>query len=301
VLAAVVGQGSTRAEAQAGSQAVPPPQVAVPPAQPAADAEDYKVGPRDVLRIEMPRDAATFPTRPFPVEIDGTISFWPTPSLIRLQVSNLTTRQIEQLIKDGLKHDGLVMGDATVIVTIDQFKSKTFFMSGEVAKPGQTVLQLLRVTLLQALAEAGGVTAQAGPDVMIRRHRDPTVIASVDAKATDDPSIETLVFNRDDLMAGRKADPVLQEGDTVVVPKARTVLVNGEVRTPKAVTWVEGLTIMQALTAAGGATDKAATNRIYIERMNPKTKKLEKITKDIKLTTPVQADDTIVVPKKYFG
>ena len=102
-------------------------------------------------------------------------------------------------------------------------------------------------------------------------------------------------------MAGRTPDPSLQEGDTVIVPKARTVLVNGEVRTPKAVTWVEGLTIMQAITAAGGANEHAALNRIYIQRMDPKKKKIVKITEDIKLTTVVQADDVIVVPKKYFG
>jgi protein involved in polysaccharide export with SLBB domain len=185
---------------------------------------------------------------------------------------------------------------------------KVFFVSGEIALPGQTYLDLRVVTLLQALAEAGGVTSSAGPDVVVRRHRDPTVMT---ATTTDDPTVQTLTFNRDDLMSGKVKDPELQAGDTVVVPKAtattqtpasaKHVLVNGEVRVPQAVVWHEGMTIQQAIDTAGGATAGAATGRIYIMRLNPKTKKLDRVTKGIKLTTPVQADDTIVVPHKYFG
>ena len=42
-------------------------------------------------------------------------------------------------------------------------------------------------------------------------------------------------------------------------------------------------------------------SRIYITRINPATKKIEKITKDIKLTTVLKPDDVVVVPKKSFG
>jgi protein involved in polysaccharide export with SLBB domain len=76
--------------------------------------------------------------------------------------------------------------------------------------------------------------------------------------------------------------------------------VNGEVlQSGKQVVWFKGISVMQALSAAGGPTTKAATNRMSISRMNPAKHKYDSIK--AAFTTLLEPEDIIIVPKKYFG
>jgi polysaccharide export outer membrane protein len=56
------------------------------------------------------------------------------------------------------------------------------------------------------------------------------------------------------------------------------------------------MTVLQALSLAGGATDFGATNRISIRR----TVSGQEREMKVELTTPVEAGDTIVVPERFF-
>jgi len=100
-----------------------------------------------------------------------------------------------------------------------------------------------------------------------------------------------------DLQRGSLSQNVqLFDGDTVFVPRAELVYVFGEVKNPGSYPIRSDTTVLQALSLAGGATERAALNRIRIVRMV----KGEKKEIRAKLDDLVQPGDTIIVPERYF-
>jgi polysaccharide export outer membrane protein len=89
----------------------------------------------------------------------------------------------------------------------------------------------------------------------------------------------------------------LHDGDTIFVPRAESIYVFGQVKTPGAYALVQRDTsLLQALSLAGGVTENGAMNRIKIIRIvNGEKKELK-----VKLTDVVRAGDTIVVPERFF-
>ena len=76
----------------------------------------------------------------------------------------------------------------------------------------------------------------------------------------------------------------------------KAVYVNGEVRNPGAYKLTRGLTVLKAITLAGGFTDKASEGRIKIIR---KTDKGDARIK-AQLDDLVMPDDIITVPESWF-
>ena len=83
---------------------------------------------------------------------------------------------------------------------------------------------------------------------------------------------------------------------SIYITRYRNFFVSGEVRTPGGYTYEEGLTVLKAVTLAGGFTDKASTGRIKIKRL----KGIEEETIRANLEDPVLPDDIIVVPQSFF-
>jgi polysaccharide biosynthesis/export protein len=124
---------------------------------------DYVIGPGDVLSIdvfdvkELSRDVRVSQT--------GTIAIALVP--VRLHVSGLTELQAEQKIAEVLEANGLV-SHPDVSVSVKERKSKPITIVGAVAHP--LVYQAERqVTLLEVLAEAGGLANDAGDQVIVTR------------------------------------------------------------------------------------------------------------------------------------
>ncbi len=89
----------------------------------------------------------------------------------------------------------------------------------------------------------------------------------------------------------------LRDGDTVVVPRAQSVYVFGQVKNPGAYSLQQAnTTVLQALSLAGGVTENGSTNRIKIVR----TVKGDKVELKAKLGDVVQPGDTIIVSERYF-
>ncbi|MGC4081066.1 MAG: SLBB domain-containing protein [Vicinamibacterales bacterium] len=87
----------------------------------------------------------------------------------------------------------------------------------------------------------------------------------------------------------------LQDGDTINVPKAQSVFVAGQVKTPGAYAVDPGTTVLQVI-SAGGLTDRGSDNRIRIQR----TVNGKKVDVSAKLTDIVQPGDTIIVRERFF-
>src|SRR5206468_2477267 len=90
---------------------------------------------------------------------------------------------------------------------------------------------------------------------------------------------------------------VLRDGDTIFVPRAESVYVFGQVKNPGAYALQQKDTsVLQALSLAGGISDRGATTRIKIVRMVAGDKKELKA----KLGDVVLPGDTIIVAERIF-
>ena len=124
---------------------------------------DYVIGAGDVLSIEV-FDVKEL-SRDVRVSQTGTIGIPLVP--VRLHVAGLTEIQAEQKIAEVLEANGLVT-HPDVSVAVKERKSKPITVVGAVQHP--LVFQADRqVTLLEVLAEAGGLANDAGDQVIITR------------------------------------------------------------------------------------------------------------------------------------
>jgi polysaccharide export outer membrane protein len=89
---------------------------------------------------------------------------------------------------------------------------------------------------------------------------------------------------------------LLQAGDTLYVPKASQVYVTGSVSRPGPYRFQEGMTVLQAITLAGGVTERGSSGRIKIVRVVEG----KKVESKVKITDLVLPEDTLVVPERFF-
>ena len=100
-----------------------------------------------------------------------------------------------------------------------------------------------------------------------------------------------------ELIAKRLADGFLKNPRVVIyITKYRNFFVSGEVKNPGGYPYEEGLTVLKAVTLAGGLTNRASEGRIKIKRLKGKVEE----TISVKLDDPVFPDDVIVVPESFF-
>jgi polysaccharide export outer membrane protein len=287
LLLALLLTGSTAAAQTAQTGAAP----AAPPAQtervtPSSDNRDYVVGPQDVLKITVFDEAQL--TGMFRVDNDGAFQY---PFIGRVTAAGRTLREIEGELTKRLA-EGYVKRPQ-VALEVDQYRSRSLFIVGEVRTPGKYPLTG-QMTLIEALAQAGYTTPSAGSDVLILRS------ASADAagrELTPEQATQTTRINLTELQAGRTtSNIVLKEGDTIFVPKAEKFYVSGFVKAPGAYSFERGMTVLQALSLAGGVSEKGSNRRVRVQRVvNGQKKEL-----DVKLTDLVQPNDTIIVRQRLL-
>lgn len=124
---------------------------------------DYVIGRGDVVGVEV-FDIPEL-SRDLRVSQTGTIGIPLVP--VRLYVAGLTELQTQQKIAEVLEANGLV-SNPQVMVSVKEKKSNTITIVGAVVRP--MVYQADRqVTLVQVLAEAGGIAADAGDTVIVTR------------------------------------------------------------------------------------------------------------------------------------
>src|SRR5262249_27937457 len=124
---------------------------------------DYVIGRGDVLAV----DVFDIPelTRELRVSQTGSIGMPLVP--VRLRVAGLTEIKAQQKIAEVLEVNGLV-SHPQVLVNVKEKKSKPITIVGAVVHP--MVYQADRpVTLLEVLAEAGGISPDAGDSVIVTR------------------------------------------------------------------------------------------------------------------------------------
>lgn len=173
-----------------------------PRQDPAAEVvpDEYHIGPGDVLQIDVWREPdASSPT--VTVRPDGKVSI---RMLGDVSVAGLSPVQLEGLL--GTKYRAFIR-DARVTVAVKEINSQKVYVIGEVKKEGAVKLQG-PLTVLQALAEAGGLTDYA-------KRKKIQILRTVQGRQYAAP------FDYDAVVHGEHVEQnmILLPGDTVVVPR----------------------------------------------------------------------------------
>jgi polysaccharide biosynthesis/export protein len=263
-------------------------------------AEDYVIGPDDLLNVYI-LDVQEL-SRDYRVSAAGTITL---PVLANpLDAAGLTLSQFSKLLAQELKTQGLV-SDPHITLSVDQSRIHSVAIVGAVHKP-QVYPLLSRTTLLDILSEAEGVTDDAGNLVIVHRGDIAIRTESREGAVTLDP---TLSIDLKRLL--ETGDPGLNveiyPGDRITVPREGIVYVVGAVNKPggfamKAST--HGMTVLQALALAEDAKHTAKRKQTVIIRNDPQAPDGRKqIPVDLKAILggkspdPVlQAEDILFIP-----
>ena len=240
-----------------------------------------KLGVDDLIAVSV-YDAPEL-TRTLRVEEDGTIHL----PLLKdgVPASGLLPRQLESSIAVALKLEQILV-DPFVKVTVVEYHSRPISVMGAVHRP-VTFQSVGKVTLLDALARAEGLTNDAGTEVLITSgglvERIPLKKLMKDA----DPSV-----NRE-----------LHGGEEVRVPEAGKIFVVGNVRKPGAfaVRDANDNSVLRMIALSEGLLQFAA-KEAYIYRRDEKGAKqeipvaLEKIMQRKSPDVALETDDVFYVP-----
>ena len=258
----------------AGTSAVTSPQVSPPmPAQ---------IAPGDVL------DVSEYHTPEFHsavrVSTSGSVTL---PMIGAVEVSGMDEQAAARAIEAALLAKGMLL-HPLVTVLVTAYAGQDVSVLGEVARPG-VYPYTYHHRLLDLISAASGLSPNAGRLVNVFHQGDPKTPHAVvlDPSGTDTASDH---------------NPELSPGDTVQVSRAGLVYVVGDVIRPGGfpVDPVQGLTVVQALSLAWGASQNASGKAILIrEQKGGRTMislNLKRMLRGQDPDQPVQDRDILYVP-----
>jgi polysaccharide export outer membrane protein len=163
-------------------------------------AGDYKIGPEDVLEVNVWRNADLSKT--VTVRPDGKISL---PLVGDIQAMGLTAAELTKEVSERLKS---FKESPLVSVVVQQINSYNVYFLGEVVRPGRQQFKA-HTTILQAIISAGGFTQFASKNKIFVLRKLPGGGSEV-----------KINVRYDDIVSGTDTSQnfVLLPGDTVVVP-----------------------------------------------------------------------------------
>ena len=241
-------------------------------AQSRADTNDYVLGPGDEINVYVSDVAELATSRTFRIDPDGQID---VPLAGRVQASGRTVSETKAEIVAKLKQ---YVYEPQVSVDVQAFRSQPVSVIGAVNEPGVHQLEGQK-SLLEVISMAKGLRSDASDTVHITRKATsgPIPIAS----AHLDTSGEFYVADVDlkSLVDGRnpKENIQVKANDVVSVRTADLVYVIGAVNRPGGFVLNErkSMSVLQALSLAGGLSKEAAAQRSRILRANGTNKPTE--------------------------
>lgn len=258
-----------------------------------SSAQDYTIGPRDVLSITIwgHQDLS----RDYPVDSDGSVAF---PLLGRIRAGGLTTKEFAAELTAALGKDYLV--DPQVVVAVKEYLSKKVIILGEADKPGIYRLTAVDSTLLEMLSKAGGLSKNAGRQLVLVRPQRSVGNGAVNGYAILPLDLDKI---QDKYQKGDPSENIrLEDEDTIFVPRASSYFVLGEVRKTGAYPLDRALTAFDAIMHAEGFKETAAQSAVKILRKAADGKQ-QAITLDLSSAQSkgrefkIESGDTLVVPK----
>ncbi len=235
----------------------------------ATGTEAYRIAPGDLLSIHVfgEEDLSLDQAR---VGANGTLSF---PLLGEIEASGVTARELEIRLTNMLRNGYL--RKPTVSVSILEYRP--FYVNGGVRSPGG-YSYTEGMTVEKAVTLAGGFSESAARDeIMIQRAAD-----------LEQGAVPIALNAR------------IQPGDVISIGEKELsslqFFVRGEVKTPGAYEYRDGLTIEKAIALAGGFTSRASKRKINVTRDSDPDQR----PKRERLTAPVEPGDIISVGQSIF-
>lgn len=222
-------------------------------------------------------------TRTLRVEEDGTIHL----PLLKdgVTAAGLLPRELESAIAVALKVEQILV-DPFVKVTVVEYHSRPISVMGAVRKP-VTFQSVGKVTLLDALARAEGLTNDAGGEILVTRGGLVTRVSVKELMKDANPAVNY----------------ELHGGEEIRVPEAEKIFVAGNVRKPGAFPAREPSddSVMRMVALSEGLLPFTA-KEAYIYRRDEKGGKqeipvaLEKIMARKSPDVPLEPGDVLYVP-----
>jgi len=248
-------------------------------AQSPAPKADYVLGAGDVIRVTVFQSPElSLETR---IPESGVVSY---PLLGSVTLGGLTVSQAEKRLADGLL-TGKFLKQPQVSILVTQLRGSQASVLGHAVRPGRYTLELTNTRLSDLMALAGGV-APDGSDLL-------TVVGTRDGKP-----FRTQIDFRTLFRGGSSTQDILiQNNDVVYVDRVPQVYIYGEVQKPGTLRLERGMTVLQALAAGGGLTQRGTQRGIRVHR-----KDAAGVVQELRpgLQEQLQQDDVVYVPESLF-
>jgi polysaccharide export outer membrane protein len=178
-----------------------PAELSLDPTQDGELAQDYQIGPEDVLEILVWKNETLSKT--VTVRPDGKLSL---PLIGDVQAAGLTTEQVKKAITEKLGQ--YYKEPPAVSLIVQQAKNYVVYVLGGVQRPGQYVVKS-GTTFLHAIALAGGFTpfAETNKILVLRKGENGSTELSMKIRYKD-------------ILSGnhQTSNILLRPMDTIIVP-----------------------------------------------------------------------------------
>ncbi len=264
-------------------------------AQPPAAAPaigTYTLGTGDELVVRV-LDFKEIDDKPILVDLAGDIA---VPMAGRVHVAGMTIGQVEQELSRLLER---YLQEPVVTVAVANYGSQPVSVLGAVATPGTRQIRGHK-TLVELLAEVGGIKADAGNSIRITRRTDsgplPLAGAVVDASggfSVGEIGLKSLLEARDP-----SENIEIRPNDVVSVPRAELIYVVGAVRRSGGfpLNERESISVLQALAMAEGMERTASPRAARILRSSSTSEGRTEIAVDVRKVLSGQSKDTALLP-----
>lgn len=174
-------------------------------------------------------------------------------------------------------------------------------VSGAVTRPARLVLTK-PIRLAELIESVGGPTEKAGNTVQILHSGINGCSQQPPAEPACAATVSSNLYNLEELKNGDSYNPIIHPGDVVFVHEAAVVYVIGNVSRPQGIYLRKQLTVMQAITLAGGYLPGSKLNRVRVIRQQAGSQTTKEIVVDLKKVKKGEADlvvqpyDIIEVP-----
>jgi polysaccharide biosynthesis/export protein len=257
-----------------------------------AEGTGMLLGPNDQLMIRA-LDAEEISDKTYRINPSGDLTL---PMIGTLKAAGQTVGQLEEEIASMLRK---YIRQPKVAVTVTEFHSQPASVIGAVTTPGIVQLQGKK-TLVEVLSMAGGLRQDAGQSVMITRQKEWGLLPLPGAKPDATGQFSTAEVRLKDVLEARNPEQniTIRPNDIISVLRAESVYVLGAVKSAGKFVLNErdALSVLQALSLAGGLERTAAPQKAKILRITPGAVRRTEVPLDLKTVFSGKTTDVILQP-----
>lgn len=233
-------------------------------------------------------------TRTVRVGSDGSIRL---PMLRQhIQVAGLYPGDLENVIRIALVNEHILV-DPIVTVSVVEYRSRPIYVVGAVKNP-VTFQASGNITLLDAISQAGGLTSDAGGEILVS-------LPHVDTDGTVSAQIDRIPVHGLFDEVEPSLNLTLRGGEVIRVPEAGRVYVVGNVNKPGVFPITDGSqsSVLKMLALSGGL-EHFTRHTAYVYRMQDSKSPRSEIPVELKMIldrkapdVPLLADDILYIPE----